>query len=400
MIHKVKVQLGFMMFLQFFIWGSWYATAGNYMREADLAGLIYIAYLASPIGSIVAPFILGMLADRFFPVQKVMAILHLLSGVFIISAPLSLELFSSSTVFITSLFLHMLCYMPTVGLATATAFHLLKDRNTEFPPIRMLGTVGWIAAGILVSYALNADHTPIPMYVSGIASMVMGVFCFSLPNIPPPASDSSFKFRDIIGIRLTGLFNRQVVIFLASILLTSIPLATYYAYTPLFLKAVEIPNPAFRMTFGQMSEIVFLLLMPWFMLRYGVKRVILFGMIAWVIRYTLFALGAPEGITWMIISGILLHGICYDFVYIAGQIYLDQVTSVKVRARVQGLFVLVSYGIGQGLGTLIAGWIYNHTVLKAIANPLEQWHVFWVIPAVLGSIITMGFLLGIWKNKV
>ena len=400
MIHKVKVQLGFMMFLQFFIWGSWYATAGNYMREADLAGLIYIAYLASPIGSIVAPFILGMLADRFFPVQKVMAILHLLSGVFIISAPLSLELFSSSTVFITSLFLHMLCYMPTVGLATATAFHLLKDRNTEFPPIRMLGTVGWIAAGILVSYALNADHTPIPMYVSGIASMVMGVFCFSLPNIPPPASDSSFKFRDIIGIRLTGLFNRQVVIFLASILLTSIPLATYYAYTPLFLKAVEIPNPAFRMTFGQMSEIVFLLLMPWFMLRYGVKRVILFGMIAWVIRYILFALGAPEGITWMIISGILLHGICYDFVYIAGQIYLDQVTSVKVRARVQGLFVLVSYGIGQGLGTLIAGWIYNHTVLKAIANPLEQWHVFWVIPALLGSIITMGFLLGIWKNKV
>ena len=400
MIHKVKVQLGFMMFLQFFIWGSWYATAGNYMREADLAGLIYIAYLASPIGSIVAPFILGMLADRFFPVQKVMAILHLLSGVFIISAPLSLELFSSSTVFITSLFLHMLCYMPTVGLATATAFHLLKDRNTEFPPIRMLGTVGWIAAGILVSYALNADHTPIPMYVSGIASMVMGVFCFSLPNIPPPASDSSFKFRDIIGIRLTGLFNRQVVIFLASILLTSIPLATYYAYTPLFLKAVEIPNPAFRMTFGQMSEIVFLLLMPWFMLRYGVKRVILFGMIAWVIRYTLFALGAPEGITWMIISGILLHGICYDFVYIAGQIYLDQVTSVKVRARVQGLFVLVSYGIGQGLGTLIAGWIYNHTVLKAIANPLEQWHVFWVIPALLGSIITMGFLFGIWKNKV
>ena len=400
MNHKIKAQLGFMMFLQFFIWGSWYATAGNYMRESDLAELIYIAYMASPIGSIVAPFILGMLADRFFPVQKVMAILHLLGGVFIIAAPLSLEHFSSSPVFITCLFLHMLCYMPTVGLATATAFHLLKDRNREFPPIRMLGTVGWIAAGIVVSYVLNADHTPIPMYVSGVAGMAMGVFCFLLPDIPPPASGSSLNVREIIGTKSTNLFNRQVVIFLVSILLTSIPLATYYAYAPLYLKAAEIPNPAFRMTFGQMSEIVFLLLMPWFLLRYGVKRVILFGMIAWVFRYILFAVGAPEGITWMIILGILLHGICYDFVYVAGQIYLDQVAPVKVRARVQGLFVLVSYGIGQGLGTLIAGWIYNHTVLKAIANPLEQWQVFWIIPAVLGSIITIGFLLGIWKNKV
>jgi nucleoside transporter len=400
MINKTKAQLGFMMFLQFFIWGSWYATAGNYMRESDLAELIYIAYMASPIGSIVAPFILGMIADRFYPVQKVMAILHLLGGVFIIAAPLSLEHFSSSPVFITCLFLHMLCYMPTVGLATATAFHLLKARNREFPPIRMLGTVGWIAAGILVSYVLNADHTPIPMYVSGVASMAMGVFCFLLPDIPPPASGGSLNFREIIGTRSTNLFNRQVVIFLVSILLTSIPLATYYAYAPLYLKAAEIPNPAFRMTFGQMSEIVFLLLMPWFLLRYGVKRVILFGMIAWVFRYILFAVGAPEGITWMIILGILLHGICYDFVYVAGQMYLDQVASVKVRARVQGLFVLVSYGIGQGLGTLIAGWIYSHTVLKAIANPLEQWQVFWIIPAVLGSIITIGFLLGIWKNKV
>ena len=400
MVHKIKAQLGFMMFLQFFIWGSWYATAGNYMREAGLAGLIYIAYMASPIGSIVAPFFLGMLADRVFPVQKVMGILHMLSAVFIVSAPLCLEYFGWSSVFITCLFLHMLCYMPTVGLATATAFHLLKDRNREFPPIRMLGTAGWIVAGILVSYVLNADQTPIPMYVSGIGGLTMGAFCFLLPDIPPPARSTSLNIRDLMGIRSSDLFNRQVIIFLSSILLTSIPLATYYAYAPLYLKAAAIPNPAFRMTFGQMSEIAFLLLMPWFLLRFGVKRVILIGMIAWVIRYILFAAGAPESITWMIISGILLHGICYDFVYIAGQIYLDQVATVNVRARAQGLFVLVSYGIGQGLGTLVAGWIYNHTVLNELANPLEQWQVFWIIPAVFGSVIAIGFLLGILKNKI
>ena len=388
------------MFLQFFIWGSWYATAGNYMNHSGLGEVIYIAYMASPIGSIVAPFFLGLVADRFFSVQKVLGTMHILSAVFIIAAPLSLELFDSVPLFLIFLLLHMLCYMPTVGLATATAFHNLTDRESQFPLIRVSGTIGWIVAGIIVSYLLHSDSTAIPMYVAGSAGLLMGVYSFTLPNVPPPAAGKKVSFRDILGIdALSKLNSRPVIVFLISILLTSIPLATYYAYVPVFLNAAGIPDPAFKMSFGQMSEVLFLLFMPWFLLRWGVRRVVIAGMLAWVLRYALFAFGASEAVTWMIIGGILLHGLCYDFVYIAGQIYLDQKAPVAIRAQAQGLFVLVSYGLGQGLGTLIAGWIYNRVVTGHGSVLLHQWHIFWITPLVLGTLITLGFILGSVERK-
>jgi len=393
-------RLRFMMFLQFFIWGAWYATAGNYMKQAGLAEVIYLAYMASPIGSIVAPFFLGMIADRFFSAQKVLGVMHVLSGIFMISAPFALELADSTPLFLILLLLHMLCYMPTVGLATATAFHMLTDRESQFPLIRVFGTIGWIAAGILVSYVLDADTTAIPMYIAGGAGLLMGLYSFTLPNVPPPAAGKDVNFRDIIGINaLARLKSRPVIVFLISILLTSIPLATYYAYVPVFLNTAEIPNPAFRMSFGQMSEVFFLLLMPWFLLRWGVRWVVIAGMAAWVLRYALFALGAPDAVTWMIISGILLHGICYDFVYIAGQIYLDQMAPLAIRAQAQGLFVLVSYGLGQGLGTLIAGWMFNNIVTGEGSLALEQWQIFWMLPIAFGTIVTVGFIIGSSNRK-
>ena len=232
------------------------------MKQAGLSEVIYLAYMASPIGSIVAPFFLGMIADRFFAVQKVMGVMHVLGGIFIIAAPFALELADSTPLFLILILLHMLCYMPTVGLATATAFHMITDRESQFPLIRVSGTIGWIAAGFLVSYLLDADTTATPMYIAGFAGLMMGFYCFSLPNVPPPSAGKEVSYRDIIGIAaLIKLNSRQVVVFLISILLTSIPLATYYAYVPVFLNAAEIPNPAFRMSFGQMSEVLFLLLM-------------------------------------------------------------------------------------------------------------------------------------------
>ncbi len=388
-------RLRLMMFFQFFIWGAWYATAGNYMKQMGLSDVIYIAYMASPIGSIVAPFFLGMVADRFFAAQKVLGTMHILSGIFIFAAPFALEIVDSTPLFLILLQLHMLCYMPTVGLATATAFHKLNDRESQFPFIRVFGTIGWIVAGILVSYVLDADTTAIPMYIAGGAGLIMGLYSFTLPNVPPPAAGKEVNIRDIIGIdALAKLKSRPVIVFLISILLTSIPLATYYAYVPVFLNTAEIPNPAFRMSFGQMSEVVFLILMPWFLLRWGVRGVVIAGMLAWVLRYALFALGAPDAITWMIISGILLHGICYDFVYIAGQIYLDKMAPLEIRAQAQGLFVLVSYGVGQGLGTLLAGWIFNNIITDEGSLALEQWQIFWIIPLVFGAIVTVGFVFG------
>jgi nucleoside transporter len=387
-----------MMFLQFFIWGAWYATGGNYMKSRGMSDVIHLAYLASPIGSIVAPFFLGMIADRLFPVQRVLGVMHVLSGLFVFSAPLVAEHSAAPTpLFLAVLLLHMLCYMPTVGLAMATAFHLLEHKERDFPLVRVCGTVGWIAAGVLVSYLLQGDTTALPMYVAGVGGVVMGLYSLTLPNVPPPAAGRSLSIRDIFGLdALVQLRSRPFVVFMLSVLLTSIPLATYFAYAPVFLRDAHISNPAFKMTFGQMSEVVFLLLLPWFFARLGVKWVLLVGMSAWIARYALFALGAPEAITWMLIAAVCLHGPCYDFVYIAGQVYVDSRAPATIRAQAQGLFVLATYGIGQGLGTLAAGRTFNAIVVGTGGgvSSLAQWQTFWIFPLVFAVAVTGVFVLG------
>jgi nucleoside transporter len=393
----MRLRLMVMMFLQFFIWGAWYATGGNYMKSRGMTDAIYLAYMASPIGSIVAPFFLGMIADRLFPVQRVLGVMHVLSGLFVLCAPLLAEGESGSTpLFLTALLLHMLCYMPTVGLAMATAFHLLKNKEREFPAIRVCGTVGWIAAGILVSYLLQGDTTALPMYVAGVAGILMGLYSFTLPNVPPPGAGRKISVRDIVGLdALSRLHSRAFIVFIVSVMLTSIPLATYFAYVPVFLRDAQVSNPAFKMTFGQMSEVVFLLLLPWFFLKWGVKWVLIAGMLSWIARYALFALGAPEAVTWMLIAGICLHGPCYDFVYVAGQVYIDRKASREIRAQAQGLFVLATYGVGQGLGTLAAGAIFNAIMPgTGSAASLPQWQIFWIFPLVFAVIVTTLFVVG------
>jgi nucleoside transporter len=392
----LEARLMLMMFLQFFIWGAWYATGGNYMKSHGLSDAIYLAYMASPIGSIVAPFFLGMIADRLFPVQRVLGVMHILSGAFVFGAPFLAEgRFASTPAFLAFLLLHMLCYMPTVGLAMATSFHLLTDKEREFPLVRVCGTIGWIAAGILVSYLLHGDTTALPMHVAGAAGVLMGLYSFTLPNVPPPGAGRKLSFRDIAGLDAFSVLNsRAFVVFIVSVMLTSIPLATYFAYVPVFLRDAHIPNPAFRMTFGQMSEVLFLLLLPWFFARMGVKGVLIAGMSAWIARYALFALGAPDAVAWMLMAGICLHGPCYDFVYVAGQVYIDTRASAAIRAQAQGLFVLATYGVGQGLGTLAAGWIFNAIMAGGVAGSLDQWQVFWIFPLVFAIIVTALFVLG------
>ncbi|GAB3506933.1 MFS transporter [Spirosoma knui] len=388
----LKGRLRLMMFLQFFIWGSWYATAGNFMKNNGMTELIYLAYVVSPIGSIVAPFFMGLLADRFFAVQKVMGVMHILSGLFVFCAPFVV---ASPPLFLAFLLFHMLCYMPTLGLATATAFHLLNDREKEFPLVRVFGTIGWIAAGILVSRVLQGDTTGIPMRVAGTAGILMGLYSFTLPNIPPQSAIKKVSFRDILGVNaIRQLNSRPFIVFMISVLLTSIPLATYFSYVPVFLKAANVSEPAFKMTFGNMSEAIFLLLLPWFFRKLGVKWVLIIGMTAWVLRYTLFALAAPDAVLWMMMTGILLHGLCYDFVYVAGQIYTDQVAPVSIRAQAQGLFVLVSYGIGHGLGALAAGWAFNRIVTGEGSQVLHQWQTFWTVPIIFATVVTIAFVLG------
>jgi nucleoside transporter len=388
----MKIRLMTMMFFQFFIWGSWYATGGNYMKSHGMSDIIYLAYMVSPIGSIVSPFFLGMIADRFFAVQRVMGVMHILSGIFVFVAPLLAE--TSPVLFLVCLLFHMLCYMPTVGLATATAFHLLTDKEHDFPLVRVFGTLGWISAGIIVSYLLQGDTTALPMYVAGIGGVLMGFYSFTLPNVPPKGAGKKISFRDIIGLdALKSLNSKPFIVFVIGLLLISIPFASYFAYVPIFLKAANISNPGFKMTFGQMSEVLFLLMMPWFFRKLGIKWVLIMGLMAWTLRYALFAFGATDAVTAMLIAGILLHGACYDFVYVAGQVYIDQKASPSIRAQAQGFFVLVSYGIGQGLGTLASGWIYN-SIMTDGGNTLEQWQNFWTIPLIFALVVTLLFAFG------
>ncbi len=393
----MKARLMLMMFLQFFVWGSWYVTGGNYMASHGMSDIIYLVYLASPIGSIVSPFFLGMVADRFFAVEKVLGVLHLLSGVFLFCAPYFGE--ASPVIFLVCMFLHMLCYMPTVGLSSATVFHLVNNKEKEYPFVRLFGTFGWIGAGFLVSYVLKADTTSLPMYVAGVGSVLMGLYSFTLPHIPPRGAGKKVSVRDVLGVDVLAQFtSRPFIVFIIGLLLISIPFASYFSYVPLFLNEAKLSDPAFKMTFGQMSEVIFLLLMPWFFKRFGIKWVLIMGLLAWAVRYGLFAIAAPDAVAWMMIVGILLHGASYDFVYVASQVYIDKNVAPQFRAQAQGFFVLVAYGVGQGLGTLVAGFIFN-SVMSGGASTSAQWQTFWFIPAAVAVVATVMYFFG-FKERV
>ena len=376
MSPRINTRLGLMMFLEFFIWGAWYVTVGNYMTEIGLTGVIYWAYTVSPIAAVVSPFFLGMVADRFFATEKVLALLHFLGGLAILAAPSATH---SAVLFILLLLLHVLFYMPTLGLANSLAFHHIEDQEKTFPRIRVFGTLGWIAANVLVSAVLGADATPIPLYIAGAASILMAVYSLTLPHTPPPAAGTRPTFRAIAGLdALSKLSSRPFHIFIWSSLLICIPLSAYYAYAPVYVSASGFESPAFQMSFGQMSEVLFMVAMPLFFSRLGVKWMLVTGMAAWVLRYFLFASAATRGNHALILLGILLHGICYDFFFVTGQVYIDKKSTDDIRGQAQGFLVLVTYGVGMLLGAQVSGWVFN--ALVPDPNVLASWQRFWFLP--------------------
>ena len=387
---STSARLSVMMFLQFFIWGAWYVTVGIFMGESGMGADTHWAYTVGPLAAVISPFFLGMIADRYFDVEKVLGVMHLLGGVAILAAPF---MSGSPTVFILLLALHMLCYMPTIGLTNTLAFHNITDQEKQFPLIRVFGTLGWIAAGVLVSLGLNAETSAIPFYVAGGASILMGFFSFTLPHTPPPAAGSgSVTAREILGLdALAKLRSRSFNVFILSSFLICIPLATYYNFAPIFANDVELTNVAFKMSFGQMSEVLFMVLMPFFFRRLGVKWMLVVGMGAWVLRYALFALAAPAGTVWMIMFGIILHGICYDFFFVTGQIYVDKKSTADIRGQAQGLLVLITLGLGMLIGAQVSGWLNNWFKDGAEVLSAADWQDFWWIPAAFAGAIMLFF---------
>ena len=385
MSNGIRLRLMVMMFLEFFVWGCWYATMGTYLGRIGFGG-IEIGAIFSTIswGAIISPFFIGMIADRFFSAQKVKGLMHL-SGAVILWW---LSSIGDANSFFWALLLYCVLFMPTIALANTISFHQMDKPEAEFPLIRVLGTIGWIAAGMVISFLLLED-SHIQFQVAAGVSVALGLYCFTLPDTPPKAHGSRPTVRDILGLDALKLFeSRSFTIFIICSLLISIPLSFYYAWANPFLNESGMDYAAGKMTLGQWSEIVFMLLLPLFFSRLGVKKMLLFGMLAWTLRYILFAYGDNDALVWMFYAGIILHGICYDFFFVTGQIYVDNTAPKEIQASAQGLITLVTYGIGMLIGSLVSGWVVERYTLS---DGSHLWTTIWLVPAVMAVVCAVIF---------
>jgi nucleoside transporter len=370
-----------MMFLQFFIWGAWYTSIAVYMTHHGMETLTHWPYTVNPIAAIVAPFFLGLVADRYFATERVLGVLHVLGGVVMFVVP---RFTGAPTVFILLLLLYNLCYMPTLGLANSLAFHHIQTQEKQFPLIRVFGTIGWIVAGLVVSFVLGpllgvvAERTAVPVYTAATASVLLGLYSFTLPHTPPPGAGQRVSLKSIVGLdALAQLGDRPFSVFIAASFLLCIPLAAYYNFTQIFLGDAGVTKIAATQTWGQISETGFMMLMPLMFARLGVKRMLMVGMAAWVLRYALFALAAPAAIFPLIMIGILLHGVCYDFFFVTGQIYVDRKAPLDLRAAAQGFIAFVTLGVGMFIGSWASGRIVD--AFRVGAG--HDWGRIWMVPA-------------------
>ncbi|MFE3871668.1 nucleoside permease [Flavobacterium sp. ZS1P70] len=404
MNRTIRIKLSIMMFLEFFIWGAWFVTLGTFLgNNLKASGSETAAIFSTQSwGAIVAPFIVGLIADRYFNAEKILGILHL------VGAFLMYQMYQSVEVgmFYTYVLSYMILYMPTLALVNSVAFNQMKDPEKEFANIRVWGTIGWILAGLSISFIFHWDTAEAisegflknTFLLAGIAALILGLFSFSLPKTPPKVSDEKIKIGDIIGLdALKLLKDKNFAIFFISSILICIPLAFYYQNAHPFLTESGVENPTGKMAIGQISEALFLLLIPVFFTRFGFKKTILIGMLAWAIRYVLFAYGNGGELSFMLIIGIALHGICYDFFFVSGQIYTNSKAGEKYKSAAQGLITLATYGVGMLIGFAVAGWITdNYKTLEGTIN----WEMVWIIPAGIAFAVFVLFaLLFNEKNK-
>jgi nucleoside transporter len=376
-----KLRLQVMMFLQYFIWGSWAVTLGTYLGQTlEFEGAqIGLIYGTTAVAAIISPFFVGMVADRFFPTERIIALLHLVGA--------ALLWYVSTLTTFDAMYLGMLayslCYMPTLALTNSISMSNLKDPTGEFGSVRVLGTIGWIAVGLLLG-KLAVDATAQPIRIAAMASVVLGLYAFLLPHTPPPARGQPFSVRDALGLDALALLRSpSFVVFIIGSFLLCIPLQFYYAFANLFLNEIGVANAAGKMTMGQMSEVFFMLFIGVLLRKFGIKVILLVAMLAWAARYFAFGAGnATDGI-WMIYIGLLLHGVCYDFFFVSGQIYVDQQAGPRIRAAAQGFIALVTLGVGNFVGSWLSGRIVDAHVLPEGGH---DWAAIWRIPA-LGALV-------------
>jgi nucleoside transporter len=388
----MKARLALMMFLQFFIWGAWYVTLGTWLSSSLHFSDQQIgwAYGTTAIGAIVSPFFVGLVADRVFAAQRLLGGLHALGAALLVYASTQ----SSFPTLYAVVLLYALSYMPTLALTASLAMRQMTDTKQEFGMIRVFGTIGWIVAGLIVG-AMGLEATAVPMRLAAGASLLMALYCFTLPDTPPLARGTDFKLHHVIPLESIRLLRgRSMAVFALASLLICIPLQFYYAFTNLYLNEIGISNAAGKMTGGQMSEVLCMLLIPWFFRRLGVKWMLAVGMLAWVVRYVAFAYGNGDALMWMLWLGIILHGICFDFFFVVGQIYIDREAPPTLRAATQGLITFITYGVGMFIGAWLSGRIVGaYTIVGANGAVVHDWQSIWLFAGIFAAVVLVLFVL-------
>jgi len=379
----IFTKLSLMMLLQYFIWGAWYVTMGTYMSVFLKSSGVQIgaAYSALAIATMISPFFIGMVADRYFAAQRIMGVLHILGGGLLFLA----TQLSDNTLFYWVIVFYSLLYMPTIALSNSIAFQQMTDPGKQFPWIRVFGTLGWIIAGLMIG-ALAIEKTPSTFYMAAIASVSLGIISFVLPNTPPKGKTSG----SAIGAEAFVLFKeKSYLVFFIAAILVCIPLSFYYGFANLFFNELGMANAASKMILGQISEAVFILAIPFLFNSIGVKKILMLGILAWILRYICFAFGNMEANVWMLFAGIILHGVCYDFFFVTGYMYTEKKAGEKIKNAAQGLFTFATYGLGMFIGTWFSGFTADHYVL----NGMHLWEKIWLVPAYIAIGVLAYFIL-------
>src|SRR6478736_712471 len=390
---SVFTKLSVMMLLEYFVWGAWYVTMGTYMSEFLKSSGIQIgaAYSALAIATMISPFFIGMVADRYFAAQRIMGVLHLIGAALLFLA----TQISDNAAFYWVILFYSLMYMPTIALSNSIAFGQMTDPGKQFPWIRVFGTIGWIVAGLMIGF-LGIEKTPSTFIMAAIASGILGLVSFILPNTPPKGKATTTNASSALGTDAFVLFkDKPYLIFFIAAILVCIPLSFYYGFANLFLNEVGMNNAAGKMILGQVSEGVFILAIPFLFNSIGVKKMLLLGMGAWILRYVFFAFGNADSGLWMLYAGIILHGICYDFFFVTGYMYTEKKAGEKIKNAAQGLFTFATYGVGMFIGTGFSGFATDYYTIDGS----HQWQQIWFVPAVIAVAVLIYFILFFKEKK-
>lgn len=396
---QIRIKLAIFMFLQYVIWGSWYVSMGTYLNKGLLfdGEQIGLAYGAFAIGAMISPFFVGLIADRYFASEKLLAFLGILGGLLLFILP-GLTEFSS---FYPMLIIYCATFVPTLALGNSISLHHLSNPKRDFPLVKTLSAVGWIAAGLMLSFIFKGEQSAVQFYVAGTVSILFGLFSLTLPHTPPLKTGKDVKLGEILGLDALALLKKpSFAIFIACMFLICIPLYFYFVNMNLYVTELGWSFSAAKMSLAQVSDILFLVLLPLMLKSFGYKKTIFIGILAWAVRYFLLA-GSVDSAsfqTTFVFAAILLHGVCYDFLFIAGQLYVDEEANERIRGAAQGLIAFILWGIGAFVGTHLAGLSQaSHTLKNATGTMQHDWQGIWVYPA-WGALAVLVIFMIFFRN--